>query len=872
MEDDTVTASEQSCALCSLPLGGSGVSNDRGEAFCCTGCRGVHDVLDDREIDHGDEGELDQIDDSGDREGGHHESNTSKPPADHRTTFLHLDGMHCATCETYIELVAGDHDAVSSVEASYVSDTVRIDHDPDEVDVDALIYLLSGLGYRAYRRDDQEARQRAAERTTIRLGLGALFGTFVMFLYMMLVYPTYFGDRIYGEAATTMLEEGLYHGAANYLFVVIGLMTSVVLFYTGGPILRGAYVSVRARAPNMDLLIAIAALSAYAYSWLEIYVGGTHIYFDVSVAIILVVTIGGEYETRIKRRAMERLSHLTHVQVDEAAVYADDGSVHHVDLEELEPGDRVLVRAGERVPVDGVVVDGDGAVDEAIITGESLPVAKRPDDTVVGGSILRDGSLVVAVGEDARSSLDRITQLVWNLQSSNHGIQKLADRLATIFVPLVLVLAIVVTAVSLGYAGADVPTALLLGLTVLIVSCPCAMGLATPLAVASGVRDALARGIVVFDDTVFERLRDVDVVIFDKTGTLTTGRMSVIDARGPDDLLRLAGQVERRSSHPIAVAIADAYAPRSSPPTEPRPDGGISDERTVEGGADELTVEGGTDGRAVGKGTDEQAVEDGSDARGVESGPTENSAAVPSVESFERYSNGVGGVVGGTEVLVGHPALFAERGWTVPDRIASTLDADRRQGHVPVVVGRAGEAEGVIVVGDRLRDGWDRTVSDLAARGITIAVLTGDDEAATATVQAHPDVDHAFAGVPPEGKVAVVERFGAESSTVMVGDGTNDAPALAKADLGIALGSGTAIAADAADIAIVDDDLATIETAFDLASAAGSRVKQNIGWAFIYNGIAIPLAITGVLNPLFAALAMATSSVLVVTNSARELK
>ena len=845
MEDDTVTDSEQSCALCSLPLEGSGVSNDRGEAFCCTGCRGVHDVLDDREFDYGGGREFDyggdrefdyRGDESVDRGGEHHEPNTPDPPADHRTTFLRLDGMHCATCETYIELVAGDHDAVSSVEASYVSDTVRIDHDPDEVGVDDLIDLLSGLGYRAYRRDDHEARERAAERTTIRLGLGALFGTFVMFLYMMLVYPTYFGDRIYGEAATTMLVEGLYHGAANYLFVVIGLMTSVVLFYTGGPILRGAYVSVRARAPNMDLLIAIAALSAYAYSWLEIYVGGTHIYFDVSVAIVLVVTIGGEYETRIKRRAMDRLSHLTHVQVDEAAVYADDGTVRHVDLEELEPGDRVLVRAGERVPVDGVVVEGEGAVDEAIITGESLPVAKRPDDTVVGGSILRDGSLVVAVGDDARSSLDRITQLVWNLQSSNHGIQKLADRLATIFVPLVLVLAIVVTAVSLGYAGADVPTALLLGLTVLIVSCPCAMGLATPLAVASGVRDALARGIVVFDDTVFERLRHVDVVIFDKTGTLTTGRMSVIDARGPDDLLRMAGQLERRSSHPIGVAIADAFSPGSPRPSEPRPDGGITDERGL---ADEL---------------DE---------------PPEGASPV---ESFESHANGVGGVVGGTEVLVGHPALFEERGWTVPDRIASTLESERRRGHVPVVVGRSGEAEGVVVVGDRLRDGWDRTIADLAARGITIAVLTGDDEAATATLQAHPDVDHVFAGVPPEGKVAVVERFSAENSTVMVGDGTNDAPALARADLGIALGSGTAIAADAADIAIVDDDLATIETAFDLASAAGSRVKQNIGWAFIYNGIAIPLAITGVLNPLFAALAMATSSVLVVTNSSRELE
>ena len=811
-----MSSGDDHCALCALPLERTTISAD-GRVFCCTGCHGVYEIL----------GETDQ--ESPPEPTETNEETTPEPPAGYRTTYFHIDGMHCATCETYIELVASKRDAVASVEASYVSDTVRIDHDPAVVDDEELIDLLSGLGYRAYRRDNVAARERAEERTMLRVGTGLLFGAFVMFVYMMLIYPTYFGDRIYGEQATELLIEGLYHGAAGYLFGVIGLMTGVVLFYTGWPILRGAYVSLRARSPNMDLLVALAAMSAFAYSWLEIYVGGTHIYFDVSVAIILVVTLGGEYESRIKREAMERLSGLTRIQVDGANRYHDDGTISSVAIDDLEPGDRLLVREGERVPVDGTVLDGQCAVDESVITGESLPITKRQQDRVVGGSVVRDGSIVLAVGDDVRSSLDRITELLWNLQSSNRGIQKLADKLATIFVPLVLVLATVITAMYLGWFGADIATALLIGLTVLIVSCPCALGLATPLAVAAGVRDALAQGIVVFDDTVFERLRGIDVVIFDKTGTLTTGDMAVLETEGPRELFERAASLERRSAHPVAAAITEAFGDASRTRDAVEADGGVTNEEYT----------------------------DSPDSR---------------VQTYESFSNGVGGTVDGDDLLVGHPDLFDAQGWTVPDGLLDRAHDQRETGRVPVLVGSNGHAEGMIVVGDRPREGWDGTIADLAEKDIEIVVLTGDAEEASRIYREHPGIDHVFAGVPPEGKAAVVNRFETAGRTVMVGDGTNDAPALASADLGIALGSGTAIAADAADLAIVDDDLASINTAFDLSAAAGRRVKQNIGWAFVYNGIAIPLAITGLLNPLFAALAMGTSSLLVVSNSTRRLR
>ncbi|MFB6308245.1 MAG: heavy metal translocating P-type ATPase, partial [Haloarculaceae archaeon] len=452
----------------------------------------------------------------------------------------------------------------------------------------------------------------------------------------------------------------------------------------------------------------------------------------------------------------------------------------------------------------------------------------------VGGGVVTGGALVIAVDDDATSTLGRITDLVWNLQSSSHGVQKLADTLAAIFVPAVATIAVLAAA---GYllTGAGATAAVLVGLTVLIVSCPCALGLATPLAVASSVRAALDRGIVVFDDTVFERLREVDTVVFDKTGTLTTGRMEVLDADGPDEAFALAAALERRSSHPVAAAITKAFGGG----------GAVDDTGTATDGGETM----------------------------ADDGTTERTATQPGgrVTEFESHATGVSGVVDGTEVLVGRPDLFVERGWELPGDIEARAEEVRAFGRLPVVVGRDGRAEGVAVVGDEPREGWEETLGNLEARGIGVVVLTGDDERAAEFFADHPAVDEVFARVPPEGKAETVRRLSAEGKTAMVGDGTNDAPALARADLGIALGSGTALAADAADVAIVTDDLRSIETVFDLSRAAGRRVKQNIGWAFGYNAVAIPLAVTGLLNPLFAAVAMASSSLLVVTNSARRL-
>ncbi|MFU8866487.1 heavy metal translocating P-type ATPase [Natronococcus sp.] len=810
------------CTLCELPVEGSDVSDAEGNRFCCVGCRDVYDALGDVE-DVAPEDVRRQRADDGVRE----------VPDDHESTYLEVDGMHCATCEAFIESAALRTEGVSNADSSYVTDTVRIDHDPDAVSQAELQEAISGLGYSAYDREDAFMRRKADNWMMGRIIVGVLMGMMVMLQYLLIIYPTYFGGLFYDQRTYEFLSQALASDLATPFYLMIGALTTIVLGVTGKPILQGAYVAAKTRSPNMDLLVTIAAVSAYLYSTLSIAVGGDHIYYDVTVAIIVIVSVGNYYESTIKDKATERLSDLTAVQIDEARRVRADGSHEEVAVGDLEPDDRLLVRAGERIPVDGEVVDGEVAVDEAVVTGESLPVGKTAGDQVVGGSLVTDGAVTVRVGEDATSSLDRVTELVWDLQSSSHGIQKLADKLATIFVPLVLVLSVVVTTIYL-LTGAGVADALLVGLTVLIVSCPCALGLATPLAVAAGIRDALERSIVVFDDTVFERIRDADTVVFDKTGTLTTGEMTVVETDLEDELLEKAARLEGRSAHPIGRAIA-------------------AERPVADGGALESAA-----------GSDRPGSGD-EDALGTEGTPDDG------IDSFESHRNGVSGVVDGDEIVVGHPDLLRDRGWTVPDNVARRIEEGRETGRVPVAVGRDGVAEGVIVVGDDLREGWAETLSAIAATDTEVVVLTGDDARAARRFREEPSVDRVFAGVPPEGKAETVERLKRTGRTVMIGDGTNDAPALAAADLGIALGGGTAMAADAADVALVDDDLGSVDTVFELARATDRRVKGNIGWAFCYNGIAIPLAVTGLLNPLFAAVAMGASSLLVVTNSSRSL-
>ncbi|QCC59263.1 heavy metal translocating P-type ATPase [Natrinema thermotolerans] len=818
------------CRLCGTPL--SGTDERAADGFCSSGCRDIA-------------AEYGTGDDAGPRSTDRPAD--ASPDATAETdgtvrTFFRVDGMHSASCEAYLESVAEGRDGVRDAEASYVTETVRVDHDPDRIGADALEDALSTLGYTAYRREDASAdedtggtrrsremdglrKRRADDMLEMRYVVGVVFGSFLLLPFVAVFYPMYL--TAFTDWGAIAHFEGSFTGFSGSLYLpLFVVLTGAIVYLTGGPVLRGAYVSLKLRRPTTDLLAALTILAAYTYASITAALGRTDVYFDLTIVVASLVMGATYYESTVKRRATDRLTDLTVSQVDTARLYAEDGSTTEIPVADLESGDRLLVREGERIPVDGRLAEGECTVDEAVVTGESLPVPKEAGDEVVGGSVVTTDAAVVDVGERTTSSIERLTRVVWNVQSADHGVTRRADELAARLVPAVLAVAALV-GVGAALTGAGTTATALAALMTLMVACPWALGFATPYSVATSLEAALERGIVVFDETIFERLRAIDVVVFDKTGTLTTGEMSVREADAPDDLLAAAAALEQRAAHPAAAAIAAAF-----------------------GDGSETTGE-----------ADGAARADGGSA----------AASDLEVREFHTHATGVEGIVDGRRVVVGHPDLFRERGWTLEDGLETRLERAREAGRLPVVVGRDGDAEGLVIVGDEPREGWEETVTALSESGVEVVVLTGDDGTAADAFAAHPGVDHVFAGVSPDGKTAAIERLRADGRVAMVGDGTNDAPALAAADLGISLGSGTALAADAADVAIADDDLAAVERAFALARAARDRIRQNLGLAFAYNALAIPPAVLGLVNPLVTTVAVVIGTLLVVGNAERSL-
>ncbi|MEF8900274.1 MAG: cation-translocating P-type ATPase [Halovenus sp.] len=810
---------DAACAFCGEPV--VRPVSDGESAFCSDGCRQVAAELGGGRDDAGSGGTRvgpDACDDSQQRGDGERDDHDDSRRA---TAYLQVDGMHCATCETFLERVATRQDAVESAAASYVTETVRVTYDPLEVTEDELCEYLTTLGYRAQTRGgDDELRpdERGIDDLLgFRYAAGVVFGTFMLLPYIIVLYPAQV-PSVFGRYMP------LYTAGTDGLLLLppFVFMTGVVLVFTGLPLLRGAYVSLALRQPNTDLLVTTTITAAYVYGIGAFAFGHLEVYFDLTVVVAATVVAAIFYESLVKQRAMDRLTDLTVSQV-ETARRADGESVP---VEDVAADDLLLVREGERIPVDGVLAEGTCRVDEAVVTGESLPVRKTAGDELVGGSVVTGDAALLRAGDPPTSSIDRLTTSVWNIQSADHGRQHQTDRVAAVVVPVVVVLAALAGVGSLVMTGSP-ETAVFLTLTAVLALCPWALGLSTPLSVATSIRDALERGIVVFDETVFERLRETDVVVFDKTGTLTTGNMAVLETSAPGELLEAAAALESRAAHPAGVAIAAAFGTGRDP---------------------------GDDGRTA------------PDSPAPDGGPT-----APRVESFRTHGNGVSGTVDGREVLVGNVAHFETQGWTVPPSVVARAAAAREAGDLPVLVGAGGTAAGVIVVGDETRNGWEKTFDRLANRGVDVVVLTGDGKQAAAAFLSHPGVDHVLAEVPPAGKTAAVRRLQDRGHVTMVGDGTNDAPALAAADLGVALGSGTALASEAADIAIVDDDLESVDTAFDLASAARRRLTQNTALGLLYNVVAVPLAAVGLLNPLFAMGAVVLSGGLLGLNANRDL-
>ncbi|AEH36576.1 heavy metal translocating P-type ATPase [Halopiger xanaduensis] len=813
------------CTLCGLPAGDRPVRDDAVEGtFCCRGCLEVHRAVEGAEAEDrnepaatdGNPAETLEALESGAVDDGDDAVASSTANDDLETAFLELEGMHCTTCERFLERIATDTEGVRGAQASYATEMIRLRYDPDAIDREELPAAISGFGYQALEPDaDADEAGSGFALGEYRTIVAVLLAMPVMAPYLLFVYPTYLGiypeSFLYGSTIRTMV------------FVPLVVWSTLIVLGLGYPIFRSGYVSLAVRRPNVDVLVSVAVLAAYAYSIAAFAVGSRHLYFDVAVMVLVVVTVGERLETSVKRRAIDTHAELAAARETTVRLVVEDGSLEEVSREACEPGDQVLVSAGDRIPFDGTVLEGSGTVDESFVTGESIPRAAFVGDRVVGGAVLTDGTLTVETDGDS-STLDRLVELLWEVQSAESGAQRLVNAFAVAFVPLVVLLA----GAAAGFwllAGEPAGSALLIGLSVLVVSCPCSLGIATPLALAAGSERAAENGAAVLSANVLERITDSEIVVFDKTGTLTTGEMTVetVVADDSERVLEYAAAVESRSNHPIAAAIVEAA-----------PSGGVQE------------------------------------------GDRE-------IADIEREARAVSGTVDGQRIRVGHPASFrgssepadesagGARAWTVTDRLAEAVESAREGGCRPIAVGWDGAVRGVIAVRDQPRENWERVVSEVASADDArrIVVLTGDDERATGWLQEHPDVDDVFAGVRPESKEAIVRRLREDGTTTVIGDGTNDAPALARADMGIALESGTDIAMDAADIVVRDDDLESIPAVFEVSRATRRRIRQNLAWAAGYNLVAIPLAMAGAINPLIAAAMMGASSLVVVFNSGR---
>ncbi|WP_411093997.1 heavy metal translocating P-type ATPase [Streptomyces sp. 021-3] len=755
-------------------------------------------------------------------------STAPERPAASATTEVELSvgGMTCASCAARVEKKLNRMPGVTAT-VNYATEKAKVAYEPgEELGVADLIATVVRTGYTAEEirppepepapeapKDGAEASGAPGEDGTEalrqRFTVSAVLAAPVILLSMV---PAFQFDHWQWLCLT---------------------LTAPVVVWGGLPFHRAAWTNLRHGATTMDTLVSVGTLAAFGWSLWALFLGhagmpgmrhgfdltasradaSSMIYLEVAAGVVTFLLLGRWLEARAKRRAGAALRALLELRAREATVVRDGREVR-VPVARLVVGDRFTVRPGETIATDGRVVEGRSAVDTSLLTGESVPVDVAPGDQVTGATVNTGGRLTVeATRIGADTQLARMARLVEQAQNGKAAVQRLADRVSAVFVPVVLVLALG-TLVGWLLATDDATAAFTAAVAVLIIACPCALGLATPTALLVGTGRGAQLGILIRGPEVLENTRRVDTVALDKTGTLTTGRMELTevlpaDGTGETELLRLAGALEHASEHPIARAVASAAEERHGP--------------------------------------------------------------LPPVSGFASTSGlGVRGTVEGRQVAAGRPRLLAEAGMPLPEELERALAAAEARGRTVVAVGWDGAVRGLLTLADALRETSAEAVRELRALGLTPVLLTGDNEAVAAEVARAVGIDRVVAGVLPEGKVAEVERLRAEGRTVaMVGDGVNDAAALATADLGLAMGTGTDAAIEAGDLTLVRGDLRAAGDAIRLSRRTLATIKGNLCWAFGYNVAALPLAAAGLLNPMIAGAAMAFSSVFVVTNSLR---
>lgn len=725
-----------------------------------------------------------------------------------RTVSLGIDGMHCASCATAVQNALSKVEGVAEARVNFATERASV-HLSGNRDLTArLVEAVQKAGF-----DVREEATPSKPETTIGERREA-------------EARAWFRRWVVGAVLTlpvAIIEMPMHLGYHGWAFpghgIVSFVLTTGVMAWTGWPFFVRTVEGLRSRRIHMDALVSLGSSAAYITSTVLLareLLGGPAemLYFESAAMIITLIALGRWLEAHAKRRAGAAIESLAKL-VDPTARVERDGGIVEVDVEDLRPGDVVRVRPGERIPADGKVLEGESAVDESLLTGESAPVSRREGDVVTGGSKNTDGALrieIERVGSDA--TLGRIIDFVEKTQESKARLQRLADKVASVFIPIVIVIA-VIALVGWLMAGVAASTAIMAAVAVLIIACPCALGLATPTAIMAGTGRGARQGLLIRDAESIERVRELDAIIFDKTGTLTEGRPRLVDTHAPEAgspaPLAIAASLEHHSEHPLARAFQEA-----------------------------------------------------AEAEGIEPLKVEEFRSVPGF--------GVEGRIDGTAYLLGSAELLEREGVDPGDAMRSTADEWRTKGRtVSFLATRDTGVVAAFALEDTIKKSAAGTIRRLEDEwGLQVWLLTGDNAATARAVAGELGIheDRVLAGVEPEKKAEKVEDLRARGLQVaMVGDGVNDAPALAAADLGIAVGGGAQAAMDAGDLVVSAGDPSGVLRALDLSRAIRRKIIQNLFWAFCYNTILIPVAAFGLLAPSFAAAAMALSSVSVIGNS-----